>query len=402
MQSLNVPFHIDQLRSLLQDFLSKYLPKDDVLQHNPKVIKFIYTFIKELTQDASDIKISKRAHPIGKELLSLGIPDDFVLGVYKTLKENFERHPCREVLLDRLNSVFKLFVRPYILADALDLELAEAKAMEIEGLLELINSLKGHYLAHFRSILEKDEDLKVRNLIQEKIKELKKTVQEMNLCCDVEPYDVLYWRLVSMCQQEKDFEKFYTYIKEMDRLVVGIVGVLNKLLLDVLSGLAFIDSLTGLYNRNSLPYLLKKELSLCKRYNLPLSFVMLDVDNFKLINDTYGHHLGDRVISFVGSVIRSSVRLHDTPVRWGGEEFLIILPNTPEEGACMLAERIRKKVEMTKIEFDSCSIDVTVSAGVSQVENYEDPEESIKRADRALYMAKRLGKNRVATAGNVF
>ncbi|MCX8075897.1 MAG: GGDEF domain-containing protein, partial [Aquificaceae bacterium] len=199
---------------------------------------------------------------------------------------------------------------------------------------------------------------------------------------------------------ETDFEKSYEILKEMDRLVIGILKFLDEFLVRILSNLAFIDPLTGLYSRNFMQNALRKEVSMCRRHNLPLSFVVIDVDNFKEINDTYGHSVGDRALSTLGSIIRQSVRSHDVPIRVGGEEFLIILPNTSEEGGFVIAERIRKNVEECKIDCITGFINFTISAGVSQLKDYEKPEESIKRADEAMYFAKKMGKNRVVVVGH--
>ncbi|MCS6876545.1 MAG: GGDEF domain-containing protein, partial [Aquificaceae bacterium] len=294
----------------------------------------------------------------------------------------------------------KMLIKPYILYDIFNLDTEDLKSEIMTNYLELINRLKEKYTSHFTLLIEGREIESLREAVQKAVEDLKSNHQTIPLYEELYPYDKLYWRLVSMYAQETDFEKSYEILKEMDRLVIGILKFLDEFLVRILSNLAFIDPLTGLYNRNFMYNALRKEISMCRRYNLPMSFVVIDVDNFKNINDTYGHYIGDRVLSTLGSIIRHSIRFHDVPIRVGGEEFLIILPNTSEEGGFVIAERIRKKVEECKIDSITGFISFTISAGVSRLKDYEKPEESIKKADEAMYFAKNMGKNKVVVVGH--
>jgi len=168
-----------------------------------------------------------------------------------------------------------------------------------------------------------------------------------------------------------------------------------------LKQLAMTDSLTKLYNRRYFSEIASEIFELEKRENDTLSVIMLDIDKFKRVNDTYGHQAGDLVIVQVASILESMKRESDVVCRYGGEEFVLLLPKTPLEGAYVLAERIRKKVEETVIDIqDAGHISVTVSLGVSEVDYIKDKniESVIKRADDALYKAKQSGRNRTCQA----
>lgn len=152
------------------------------------------------------------------------------------------------------------------------------------------------------------------------------------------------------------------------------------------------DILTGLYNRFKFDELASMEMQKARRYGLPLSLIMFDIDHFKVVNDTYGHLRGDDVLKKIASIARNELRTVDVIARWGGEEFVIMLPDTPMGGANLVAERIRKSIESTP--FDECGT-VTSSFGIASYQNEEAVSTFIKRADDCLYAAKASGRNRV-------
>ncbi|WP_022670284.1 diguanylate cyclase [Hippea alviniae] len=154
------------------------------------------------------------------------------------------------------------------------------------------------------------------------------------------------------------------------------------------------DFLTKLYNRRSIITFLEKFIALSKRNNKPLSFMILDLDKFKRINDTYGHLVGDDVLREVARVIEKSIRSSDIAGRFGGEEFSVILPETELDKACEVAERIRANIESMRVKSENGDVSITVSAGVSEYNN-ETINEFIGRADKSLYKAKANGRNRV-------
>ncbi|RMA97269.1 sensor domain-containing diguanylate cyclase [Hydrogenothermus marinus] len=156
------------------------------------------------------------------------------------------------------------------------------------------------------------------------------------------------------------------------------------------------DSLTGLYNRFFLEMEANKEFERAKRYKFPISIIMIDIDNFKNVNDTYGHLVGDEVLKKIANIIKNNIRKTDIAARYGGEEFVILLPNTPLEKAIKVAERIRQKVEEELFKDENNTFKVTISAGVSYCD-YEncDFKKVLEEADKALYIAKAQGKNKV-------
>ncbi|MBN2618059.1 MAG: diguanylate cyclase [Spirochaetales bacterium] len=158
--------------------------------------------------------------------------------------------------------------------------------------------------------------------------------------------------------------------------------------------LMYKDPLTGLFNRRRLDELLNKEITKSQRHNLSLSILMIDIDFFKKINDSYGHDIGDVVLVEVSNKICASCREEDIISRFGGEEFIVALPNTDCYSAMECAQRIKESIEVLNIS--PIPYKVTVSIGVSNLNNITDSQQSlIKRADIALYKAKKLGRNRV-------
>jgi diguanylate cyclase (GGDEF)-like protein len=165
---------------------------------------------------------------------------------------------------------------------------------------------------------------------------------------------------------------------------------------DEIYRLTTVDGLTQVFNRRYFEEALERELSRCRRYERALSLVMLDIDFFKQINDTFGHLAGDAVLKQAASLIRNRTRREDVLARYGGEEFGLILPEIDLKGAAVMAEKVRKLVERHAFTFDDLRIPVRLSAGVSTLERKkDDPAELIRRADEKLYQAKESGRNRV-------
>ncbi len=152
------------------------------------------------------------------------------------------------------------------------------------------------------------------------------------------------------------------------------------------------DALTGLYNRFKLDESLNIEIDRYKRENRPLSLIMMDIDQFKNINDQFGHLIGDEVLKQIAGILKENTRKIDVIGRWGGEEFMIICPNTPIRNAKELAEKLR--IRMQTIAFKTKK-EQTASFGISEFKNDDSVDSFINRADNALYQAKAKGRNRV-------
>ena len=175
----------------------------------------------------------------------------------------------------------------------------------------------------------------------------------------------------------------------------------NVSLHEVVSEQAVTDELTGISNKRAFLDFAHKEAVRAERFGHALSLVMLDIDNFKGVNDTYGHLQGDEVLRRIGRILREESRGVDEPARYGGEEFVIALPETDPEGAAELAERVRERIEGEPVPFVTGDgiLRITASLGVARLpESAGDVEELIEAADAALYKAKRSGKNRVEIA----
>ncbi|MBW2020721.1 MAG: diguanylate cyclase [Deltaproteobacteria bacterium] len=200
---------------------------------------------------------------------------------------------------------------------------------------------------------------------------------------------------------EKGASDFIVKPVRLKELVVRLKRVLEERALiaqrrqmeEQLRKLTITDDLTKLHNMRHFYTQLQTEMSRAFRYKGPLSLLLLDVDRFKQYNDTYGHLEGDQVLIKLGEVIRECLRKSDTAYRYGGDEFMVILPETRGSEARKVAERIRTRFPAVYSYRTSGRIDATVSVGVAEYHPGEDLSEFIKRADQAMYEAKRQGGN---------
>jgi diguanylate cyclase (GGDEF)-like protein len=165
---------------------------------------------------------------------------------------------------------------------------------------------------------------------------------------------------------------------------------------DNLGELAAVDGLTGLFNRRHFLEIAAAEWTRARRYARPLSALMIDIDHFKAVNDSFGHDVGDQVIVRVAAACRDGKRNSDLVARYGGEEFMLLLPETDALDACLVAERLRQQVERNSLMVGEHKVAITVSIGVAHADSsMRDLADLIKQADLALYAAKRTGRNRV-------
>lgn len=162
--------------------------------------------------------------------------------------------------------------------------------------------------------------------------------------------------------------------------------------LNELDRLANVDKLTGCWNRHRLEEAIRSEMDRLTRYDQALSMLVIDIDHFKQVNDRYGHHVGDQILAEFSEKLRFSLRTSDSLTRWGGEEFVVLCPNTSLPTAIVLAERLREKV--TESTFESVDA-LTISVGVAECQAEESWQQWFERADAALYRAKESGRNRV-------
>lgn len=169
-------------------------------------------------------------------------------------------------------------------------------------------------------------------------------------------------------------------------------------MLEKLKRLSITDGLTKLYNSRYFYNQLKTEIDRTSRYQRPLSLLLLDIDQFKEYNDSFGHLEGDKVLVRLGEIIKSCLRKMDTAYRYGGEEFTVILPETEGDEAATVAERIRAAVESDRFfpRSESEPVSITISIGVAEFDKDEEVAVFVQRADKAMYLSKQAGRNRVS------
>ncbi len=234
-----------------------------------------------------------------------------------------------------------------------------------------------------------------------------------------EEFGVVLETVLGDLRQVEDVEELenmrWTVIREVEKMLSGHNDLADKLdstyhylqlfetdsreLSDELTRvrlLSLTDELTGLPNRRAFMRRLEDEVARVQRYGFPLSFVLIDLDHFKAVNDDYGHAAGDEVLRVYSKNILSIFRHHDMVARYGGEEFAVLLPNTDSDGTVRALNKVRRRANETRWQSNGTVADVpTFSAGVSLYKPGESVSAFIERADKALYRAKRLGRNRV-------
>jgi len=196
--------------------------------------------------------------------------------------------------------------------------------------------------------------------------------------------------------------KFSELLKNIDLFIyvaiIFLTAVVFIIYTKIKKGLekdVIIDSLTGLYNRLLFDEEFKIFCNRAKRYKKPLTTAIIDIDNFKKINDTYGHKTGDKILKEIGHILKYSLRRADLPFRYGGEEFVILFPNTPLNNAKKIIERVRKNIE-EKVKINGKS--VTISGGIGEYIGEKNINDFFRKIDEALYKAKNNGKNKIVIA----
>ena len=204
--------------------------------------------------------------------------------------------------------------------------------------------------------------------------------------------------IVARSTIEKLSKRDIDYLEQLTRQAAATINRANTY--STILQYATLDALTNLNNRRQFETRLGQEIAIAKRQNNPLCAMMIDIDFFKRVNDTYGHAAGDEVLRTVAGIIKDALRESDIPARYGGEEFAVLLPFTKIDEAKIVGERLRAAVENTPITINQDSpekqdINVTISMGLAEFDKIEGGEALVERADKALYEAKTSGRNRV-------
>ncbi len=220
-----------------------------------------------------------------------------------------------------------------------------------------------------------------------------------DLVCRTDPAD----RMITLIGSDGEPRAFYINITPMrykgDETYLIALTDITMINIQKLSTekKAYHDNLTGIYNRNKFDELCSAEINRVRRYGTPCSLVILDIDHFKRFNDTYGHLVGDKVLRTLAETITRNIRNTDIFARWGGEEFVLLLPETPLASACKLVEKLR--LQVAHIVMEECD-GITASFGVTQLHREDTIKRAIARADQALYEAKAAGRNCVKCAAH--
>lgn len=217
---------------------------------------------------------------------------------------------------------------------------------------------------------------------------------------DIKLLDMYANQVVNMLQASRLFEELEHRNLELNKKNQELVELLAKLtqsnkLKQQYEKLSYVDMLTGLPNRRYFTERFREEISRSWRYKFSMAFLLMDLDHFKVINDTYGHAAGDYVLKEIGGIIRTCKRSYDIVCRYGGEEFAMIFKQVDEQDTRTVCERIRSAVENCIIHYEGKEIKVTISIGIATLIPHKDDmvEDILKKADQALYEAKRRGRN---------
>jgi len=365
------------------------------------LFRFVKRYIKNylpIYLDENRIKLLRR---LGERLLIKLISEFSVVEVYKIILravEKIEDESKREILKEKINFDFMIVILPYI-----NLSYEEDKKILKDSNLEYVLSVEKGINIHLniknkllRFLFSGENHVKIKSTedceftqwLKDSLIDL---VNDKNIIKEIESLHKKFHFIAQKILKGKDNFTKILLLRDLEDSSLKLIYLLNKIYTENLNHIAIYDKLTRVYNRVLLDSILCKLAKYSKRHKLPFSIIMLDIDNFKSINDTYGHLEGDRVLKTVASIIKSSIRESDYVFRYGGEEFLILLPNTDINGAVVVGEKIRRNIENFDFGLDR---KVTISCGIKQIENSDNPYLDIEEADKYLYIAKKSGKNR--------
>ena len=279
------------------------------------------------------------------------------------------------------NDALRLSLKHDFALILLDVQMPGMSGFEVARLIRS-NPKTNHFPIIFVTAGMKDLLSQVEGYETGAVDYLIKPFEPVILCSKVQVFRELYL-------QRKVIERFYNNLEQLVEERTSELKEANR----TISHQAATDYLTELYNRRYFNECLTAALSAARRHTYPLAMIMIDLDNFKRVNDTHGHSAGDLVLKRFASLLRDMIRTEDVAARWGGEEFIILLSHTVSDAAAALAERIRSAFEQ---QSDSSSrLFLSASFGVVQLQENDDADTLIRRADTALYQAKHEGRNRV-------
>lgn len=233
-----------------------------------------------------------------------------------------------------------------------------------------MDSLNEH-VSNIETIVRLDNIEEITEKLAELSRDLKKTIHKVKK---------------EISQTKKQLQKSMETVEDLQKQI------------EKLKEKSIVDELTRILNRRGIMEILTREFARSQRFKNPLSVLMIDIDDFKKINDTYGHLVGDKVLQTIAFVLKNNLRATDAVGRYGGEEFLVILPETNIEAAEIVAEKLRKEVAKKAFKYKDQVFKITISIGAAQMKEEDTVESLIQRADEALYISKTSGKNRTTLA----
>lgn len=378
------------------------------------VKKFLKWYVNDFLVEYPNQEIIRKIYAISKSLHKTGISDIFILNLYnKFIGILNSINAANQILYQRIDRDLLAILRPYTIL-SLEIEkkidgLTNIDSAEFDGVgvVETIKKAKREHINTknkiIKAILDDEEISDIKDADSCEFSKMLSKINTQMLFKEFSQIDKIHREFHDYAiYYKKNKSKLsssqkYILIKELESISLKILYMLNELHVELSNRLSFMDMLTKSYNKNVFSIIFQREVSRARRYGFPVSIVVIDIDNFKHINDTYGHLVGDEVLKELSSLIRRQIRQSDYLFRFGGEEFIILLPHTDSDRAMVVAEKIRKKVEASI--FTSKEIRITISCGISELKNFDNPYLDLEEADKMLYISKNSGKNRCTVAG---
>lgn len=326
------------------------------------------------------------------------LPNDTDLRDAKRLERLFD---------DIVNSFSKGYLNSYIysLVKKIDSFITQGKTKELsETIFYHIESHYRYFQNFLISILEYTDFINVKHTDCDFGKWLnedgKSIIEDNEIYSEIKTFHKNFHNLISICSEyvkNNLYKEAFFIIKEIESVSLWLSNELGYVNTKILSLEYSKDYLTGLFNRRLLNQIFRKYQEISEFTGQTISIIITDIDYFKKINDTYGHLAGDAALKHFANILKENLRKSDLVFRIGGEEFLILLPNTTLEEAAKIAESLRAKLELTPLIYDGKTIKLTASFGVAQLKDEQTLNQLIEEADKKLYTAKREGRNRVVS-----
>ncbi len=381
------------LKAGAEKFLNKESEPENLIEEIKEILKNIPE--NHIKTETKNVTFSENAYHVKiNQILDQSLIESTIMNDFRNLSEFIVDE---EKLIDEIFSILNSILD----FDSFAIFFNSANKKKKKGLTFVSNQnkneLKNLSINFFESILGEIEPDNIQlKVIANTSNELENPSNKTSLIVPIKIGGELLGGIGLFSHKNIDYknQKTFNIILNELKLLMQMKHLHSKTTL-----LAIIDPLTNLYNRRHCQEVVEREFSRAKRYASELSIAMFDIDNFKKINDTYGHQFGDEVLVQVSKIILSSLRNTDFSFRYGGEEILAVLTNSSSEQALIPIERIRIKIENYPFKFDGQDIKVTISAGISSTkEEISSAEQLTKTADEALYKAKHSGKNKVILA----